>query len=139
MGQQTPGEAHRPSRAHAAFTTRGVMARLTEAGDLIVLEEQDRTRWNRSQIAEALPLVQEAFRREVGPFALQAAIAMQHCQAQRPEDTNWRQIVRLLRSARARATVAYRVVKPCSGPSPWPMAPSLRSSQHGSRATNGNC
>lgn len=70
-------------------------ARLDEAGDLVVLEEQDRNRWDRRQIDEALPLVQEAFDNEPGPFAVQAAIAAQHCQAARPEDTDWRQIVRL--------------------------------------------
>jgi RNA polymerase sigma-70 factor (ECF subfamily) len=70
-------------------------ARLDEAGDLVVLEEQDRSRWNRAQIAEALPLVEEALRSGPGPFALQAAIAALHCQARRPEDTDWPQIVRL--------------------------------------------
>jgi RNA polymerase sigma-70 factor (ECF subfamily) len=70
-------------------------ARLDEAGDLIILEEQDRRLWNRTQIAEALPLVQEAFRGGAGPFALQSAIAAEHCQASRAEDTDWRQIVRL--------------------------------------------
>ena len=70
-------------------------ARLDEAGDLIILEEQDRNRWNQKQIAEALPLVQEALRGGPSPFTLQAAIAAQHCQAQRPEDTDWPQIVRL--------------------------------------------
>jgi RNA polymerase sigma-70 factor (ECF subfamily) len=70
-------------------------ARLDDAGDLIVLEEQDRSRWDRRQIAEALPLVQEAFDGNPGPFAVQAAIAAQHCQAARAEDTDWRQIVRL--------------------------------------------
>jgi RNA polymerase sigma-70 factor (ECF subfamily) len=70
-------------------------ARLDDAGDLIVLEEQDRTRWHQSQIAEALPLVEEALRDRPGPFALQAAIAALHCRASRPEDTDWPQIVRL--------------------------------------------
>jgi len=70
-------------------------ARVDEAGDLIILEEQDRGRWNQQQIAEALPLVEEAFRGGPGPFALQAAIAALHCQAARAEDTDWRQIVRL--------------------------------------------
>src|SRR5207253_873034 len=56
-------------------------ARVDEAGDLVVLEEQDRTRWNHEQISEALPLVAESIRREPGPFALQAAIAAEHCQA----------------------------------------------------------
>ena len=70
-------------------------ARLDEAGDLVVLEEQDRGRWNLGQIAEALPLVEEALRHGPGSFALQAAIAALHCQARRPEDTDWPQIVRL--------------------------------------------
>ncbi|MGB7624936.1 MAG: DUF6596 domain-containing protein, partial [Terriglobia bacterium] len=50
-------------------------ARLDEAGDLVVLEEQDRRRWDQRQIAEALPLVEVAFRGEPGAYALQAAIA----------------------------------------------------------------
>ena len=70
-------------------------ARLDEAGDLVLLEEQDRSRWDQQQIAEALPLVEEALRGEPGPFALQAAIAALHCQAARAEDTDWPQIVRL--------------------------------------------
>ena len=70
-------------------------ARLDEAGDLILLDDQDRRRWDQGQIAEALPLTLEAFRGGPGPFALQAAIAAQHCQAARPEDTNWPEIVRL--------------------------------------------
>ena len=70
-------------------------ARVDEAGDLVVLEEQDRRRWNHQQIAEALPLVEEALRYEPGPFALQSAIAAEHCKAARAEDTNWPQIVRL--------------------------------------------
>jgi RNA polymerase sigma-70 factor, ECF subfamily len=69
-------------------------ARMDEAGDLVVLEEQDRSRWNHAQIAEALPLVTEVLRGEPGPFALQAAIAAVHCQATRPEDTDWARIVR---------------------------------------------
>jgi RNA polymerase sigma-70 factor (ECF subfamily) len=70
-------------------------ARYDEHGDLVLLEDQDRRRWNRGQIAQALPLVEQAFRREPGPFAVQAAISAQHCVAARPEDTDWRQIVRL--------------------------------------------
>lgn len=70
-------------------------ARLDEDGNLVVLEEQDRTLWNRQQIREALPLVEEAFRTEPGPFALEAAIAAEHCKAARAEDTNWAQIVKL--------------------------------------------
>ncbi len=47
-------------------------ARVDEAGDLITLEDQDRTRWDQRQIAEALPLVAESRRRAPGPFALQS-------------------------------------------------------------------
>jgi RNA polymerase sigma-70 factor (ECF subfamily) len=74
-------------------------ARLDDAGDIVVLEEQDRGRWNVDQIAEALPLVAEALgtlsEDEPGSFALQAAIAAEHCKAARPDDTDWPQIVRL--------------------------------------------
>jgi RNA polymerase sigma-70 factor (ECF subfamily) len=70
-------------------------ARLDEAGDLVLLEQQDRARWDQSQIAEALPLVDEALRERPGPYALQAAIAGQHCQAPSAESTDWRQIVGL--------------------------------------------
>ena len=70
-------------------------ARLDAAGDIVVLEEQDRRRWDQRQIAEALPLVEEALRGGPGPFAVQSAIAALHCQAARPEDTDWPQIVRL--------------------------------------------
>jgi RNA polymerase sigma-70 factor, ECF subfamily len=70
-------------------------ARLDEVGDLVVLGEQDRRRWDQRQIAEALPLVEEALRGGPGPYALQAAIAALHCQAARAEETDWPQIVRL--------------------------------------------
>jgi RNA polymerase sigma-70 factor, ECF subfamily len=70
-------------------------ARVDEAGDVVVLENQDRRRWNQRQIAEAQPLVEEALRGGAGPFAVQAAIAALHCQAARPEDTDWPQIVQL--------------------------------------------
>jgi RNA polymerase sigma-70 factor, ECF subfamily len=94
MGPQTPTEATGLLALMLLHDARRD-ARLNQAGDLIILEDQDRSRWNRTQIAEALPLVQEAFRGEVGTYTLQAAIALQHCQARRAEDTNWRQIVRL--------------------------------------------
>jgi RNA polymerase sigma-70 factor (ECF subfamily) len=70
-------------------------ARLDAANDLVVLEEQDRGLWNHEQISEALPLVREALSARPGPFALQAAIAAQHCQAARAEDTDWPEIVQL--------------------------------------------
>ncbi len=69
-------------------------ARVDEAGDLVVLEEQDRSLWNRNQIAEALPLVRQALISPgVGPFTLQAAIAAEHCRVARAEETDWNQIV----------------------------------------------
>jgi RNA polymerase sigma-70 factor (ECF subfamily) len=70
-------------------------ARLDEAGDLVVLEEQDRSRWDGQQIAAALPLVEEALRGDPVPFALEAAIAAEHCKVTRAEDTDWPEIVRL--------------------------------------------
>jgi RNA polymerase sigma-70 factor (ECF subfamily) len=70
-------------------------ARLDERGDLVLLEEQDRSRWDRDQIAEALPLVEAALRERPGSIALQAAIAALHCQAGSPADTDWPQIAGL--------------------------------------------
>jgi RNA polymerase sigma-70 factor (ECF subfamily) len=70
-------------------------ARMDNAGDLVVLEQQDRSRWNHEQIAEALPLAAEALRNGSGPFAIQASIAALHCQAERADDTDWPQILRL--------------------------------------------
>jgi RNA polymerase sigma-70 factor (ECF subfamily) len=70
-------------------------ARLDEAGDLVLLSDQNRSRWNREQIADALPMVEESLVSGPGPYAVQAAIAALHCQAARAEDTDWPQIVRL--------------------------------------------
>jgi len=70
-------------------------SRIDDAGDIVLLEEQDRGRWNQQQIGEALGLVQEALRSRPGPYALQAAIAAEHCKPGRAEDTDWREIVRL--------------------------------------------
>ena len=70
-------------------------ARLDEAGEIVVLEDQDRTKWNQIYISEALPLVDEALRGEPGQFALEAAISAEHCRAAIAEDTNWRRIIQL--------------------------------------------
>jgi RNA polymerase sigma-70 factor (ECF subfamily) len=70
-------------------------ARSDGDGNLITLGEQDRTRWNRGQIAEGLLLVEKALRSGGGPVAVEAAIAAVHCRAARPEETDWREIVRL--------------------------------------------
>jgi len=70
-------------------------ARFDDYGDIVTLEEQDRARWDQSQIAGALPLVEEAMRGTIGSYTIQAAIAAEHCRAGRAEDTDWRQIVHL--------------------------------------------
>jgi RNA polymerase sigma-70 factor, ECF subfamily len=71
-------------------------ARMTPAGDLILLEEQDRSLWNHEQISEGLELVERALSsRRFGPYTLQAAIAAVHAQAQSPAETDWSQIAAL--------------------------------------------
>ena len=92
MGAQAPAEAKGLLALMLLHDARRE-ARMDEAGDIVVLEEQDRSRWNREQIAEALPLVEEALLGAPGPFSVQAAIAAVHCRAARAEDTDWEQIV----------------------------------------------
>jgi RNA polymerase sigma-70 factor (ECF subfamily) len=71
-------------------------ARTAADGSLITLEEQDRAKWDRSQIDEGQALVERALRmRRAGPYQLQAAIAALHGAAARPEDTDWPQIAAL--------------------------------------------
>ena len=68
-------------------------ARVDDAGEIVLLEDQDRSLWDHAQISEALVLVSEAFRAAPGPYALQAAISAEHCKARRAADTNWSKIV----------------------------------------------
>ena len=71
-------------------------ARSSATGELILLEDQDRTLWNREQIAEGVALVQRALSMgQVGPYIIQAAIATAHAQASSSTTTNWGQIVSL--------------------------------------------
>jgi RNA polymerase sigma-70 factor (ECF subfamily) len=71
-------------------------ARASATGDLILLADQDRSQWNREQIAEGSRLVEQALaRRHVGPYAIQAAIAAVHANADRAEATDWDEIVGL--------------------------------------------
>ena len=71
-------------------------ARTSPAGELILLEHQDRSLWNRKQIAEGVALVEKALKsRRFGPYTLQAAIAAVHAEAKSAEATDWRQIVAL--------------------------------------------
>ncbi len=71
--------------------------RQTAGGDIVLLEEQDRTLWDRDQIAEGLKLVEEALRKPGRPqsYAVQAAIAALHARAPSYEDTDWPQIAGL--------------------------------------------
>jgi RNA polymerase sigma-70 factor (ECF subfamily) len=71
-------------------------ARTSPAGELILLEHQDRALWNREQIAEGVGLVEKALSsRRFGPYTLQAAIAAVHAEAESTAATDWRQIVAL--------------------------------------------
>ncbi|MDH6230906.1 RNA polymerase sigma-70 factor (ECF subfamily) [Mesorhizobium soli] len=68
-------------------------ARFDADGSIILLEDQDRTLWNRPMIAEGLALIDKAMRhRQPGPYLLQAAIAALHARAAKPEDTDWAEI-----------------------------------------------
>ncbi len=72
--------------------------RLDGSGDIVLLEDQDRTRWDRAQIDEGAALVEAALRaggRPPGPYALQAAIAAVHAQARTAAATDWTQIAAL--------------------------------------------
>ncbi len=71
-------------------------ARVTDLGDLVPLDEQDRTRWDGKLIAEGCALVEQALRsRRFGSYTLQAAIAAVHAEAPTSGATDWRQIVGL--------------------------------------------
>jgi RNA polymerase sigma-70 factor (ECF subfamily) len=72
--------------------------RLDGCGDLVMLEDQDRTRWDQAQIEEGAALVESALRaagRGAGPYALQAAIAAVHAHAKTAAETDWKEIVAL--------------------------------------------
>jgi len=72
------------------------LARTSPTGDLILLENQDRSLWNREQIAEGAALLEKALQsRRFGAYTLQAAIAAVHAQADSVAATDWRQIVAL--------------------------------------------
>jgi RNA polymerase sigma-70 factor (ECF subfamily) len=71
-------------------------ARTAPDGSLVLLRDQDRTRWDRALIAEGQSIVAACIRRDMpGPYQLQAAINAVHVDAAQPEDTDWRSIVRL--------------------------------------------
>jgi RNA polymerase sigma-70 factor (ECF subfamily) len=69
-------------------------ARTSEAGDIVLLDEQDRSLWNRAQIGEGLALMRRALAsRRFGPYTLQAAIAAAHAEAATAAATDWSRIV----------------------------------------------
>jgi RNA polymerase sigma-70 factor (ECF subfamily) len=71
-------------------------ARVTAAGDLVLLDNQDRSKWDRAQIAEGARLVERALASgQAGPYAIQAAIAAVHAEAPSAAETNWGEIVGL--------------------------------------------
>lgn len=70
-------------------------ARSSPDGDLILLEDQDRSLWNQAQIAEGKLFVEQALSQQFGVYTLQAAIAAIHAEAASAVDTNWAQIVAL--------------------------------------------
>jgi RNA polymerase sigma-70 factor (ECF subfamily) len=74
-------------------------ARVSEEGELVMLEDQDRSQWDAAQIAEGVELARHSLgRRETaipGPYAIQSAIAALHAEAARAADTDWRQIAAL--------------------------------------------
>ena len=71
-------------------------ARVNAAGELVPLEEQDRSTWHRAQMEEGLELVEKALHMgSAGPYQLQAAIAAVHAQAKTPQETDWKQIAAL--------------------------------------------
>jgi RNA polymerase sigma-70 factor (ECF subfamily) len=78
-------------------------ARTDDAGDLVLMEDQDRTRWDRAQIDEALALVPPALRGGPGIYAVQAAIAALHAQAPTAAETDWPQIAALYNELLRRA------------------------------------
>jgi RNA polymerase sigma-70 factor (ECF subfamily) len=72
--------------------------RVDSSGDIVLLDDQDRSRWDRAQVEEGAGLVEEALRqggRPPGPYALQAAIAAVHAQAHTADETDWAQIAAL--------------------------------------------
>src|SRR5438067_6319461 len=71
-------------------------ARAGSGGEMVLLEEQDRSRWNQDEIQEGLGILEQALRmRRRGPYQIQAAISALHAQAKRPADTDWAQIAAL--------------------------------------------
>jgi RNA polymerase sigma factor (sigma-70 family) len=97
VARHMPGEPESPGllalmRLHLAR----VEARFTSAGELVLLRDQDRTRWNRSMIADGIALIEQAAALgRPGPYQVEAAIVACHAEAESWAATDWRQIVLL--------------------------------------------
>jgi RNA polymerase sigma-70 factor, ECF subfamily len=94
MEPQTPPEA-KALVALMLFHDARRDSRLDESGEIVILEEQNRSRWSRAQIDGALAILKGLAGGAPGPIALQAAIAAEHCRAASSGDTDWAAIVRL--------------------------------------------
>ena len=89
------------------------VARTSPTGEIVLLDEQDRSAWDRGMIAEGLALVERVLAsRRFGPYTLQAAIAAVHAEARNAADTDWAQIVGALRRAVQGRPVARRRAQP---------------------------
>ena len=87
-------------------------ARTTESGDLVLLADQDRRRWDRALIDEGVALVSKALaRHELGPYQLQAAIAAVHDEAPSDDETDWAQILMLHELPRAGGPEPHGLVR----------------------------
>ena len=88
-------------------------ARFDADGEIVLLDDQDRSLWNRRMIGEGLALLDKAIRhRQRGPYQVQAAIAAMHARAERPEDTDWAHIDDLYAALEQLAAVADRHAEP---------------------------
>src|SRR5258708_20091198 len=73
-----------------------IAARIDDTGELVNLEDQDRSQWDQAEISEGHALLEAALRREhAGPYQIQAAIAACHADAATASDTDWAQIAPL--------------------------------------------
>ena len=91
-------------------------ARTSETGDLVLLEHQDRSLWNRDHIQEGVSLIERALAsRRFGPYTLQAAIAAIHAEAPSTADTDWPQIVASVRSTHASRSISDYRAQPSRG------------------------
>ena len=99
------------------------LARVDEHGELVTLEEQDRSRWDRGEIDEAAALLDRALaRRRAGPYQLQAAIAACHARRPRPDATDWARIADLVRATAGSHAASRSLRSITRSPSRWPRA-----------------